>query len=151
MHPLDVFCSLKDFDPEVIKKWNYFMMKFCVIVIKIIDKLKLVLFSLLFEVSEEFVSTERVELDFLTVETAEETKDEEVMEDAAVSFLDSNEFFFAAESDFDLDVLFIEVTDSAVVSSVDSAETKVSCHIVDEDIDISYITTRSLSVMSEDC
>ena len=68
-----------------------------------------------------------MELYFLAVETAEETRDEEVMEDTEVSFFDSTEFFFTAESDFDLDVLFIELRDSVVVSSVDSAETTVSC------------------------
>ena len=78
---------------------------------------------LLFEVSDEFVSTERVELDFLAVETAEESKEEEVMDETELSFLDSKEFFFTAETDFDLEVLLIELRDSAVVSSVDSAET----------------------------
>ena len=78
---------------------------------------------LLFEVSDEFVSTERVELDFLAVETAEESKEEEVMDETELSFLDSKEFFFTAETDFDLDVLLIELRDSTVVSSVDSAET----------------------------
>ena len=80
-----------------------------------------------FEVSDEFVSTEREELDFLIVETAEETKDEEVMEDTELSFFDSKEFFFTAETDFDLDVLLMELRDSAVVSTVDSAETILSC------------------------
>ena len=79
---------------------------------------------LLFEVSDEFVSTEREELDFLAEEdTAEETREEEVMDETELSFLDSKEFFFTAETDFDLDVLLIELRDSTVVSSVDSAET----------------------------
>ena len=80
------------------------------------------------EVSDEFVSTEREELDFLIVETAEETRDEEVMEDRELSFLDSKEFFFTAETDFDLDVLLMELRDSAVVSTEDSAETILSCY-----------------------
>ena len=57
----------------------------------------------------------------MAMETTEETKEEEVMEETELSFLDSNEFFFAAETDFDLDVLLIELRDSAV-ASVDSAE-----------------------------
>ena len=68
------------------------------------------------------------ELDFLAMDTAEETKDEEVMEDTELSFRDSTEFFFTAETDFDLDVLLLELRDSPVVSSVDSAETRVSCN-----------------------
>ena len=94
----------------------------------IIKIYKIYIFFLLFEVSEEFVSTERKELDFLAMETAEETKDEEVMEDTELSFFDSKEFFFTAETDFDLEVLLLELSDSAVVSSVDSTENKVSCN-----------------------
>ena len=66
------------------------------------------------------------ELDFFAVEIAEETRDEEVMEDTELSFRDSTEFFFTAETDFDLDVLLIELRDSEVISTVDSAETIVS-------------------------
>ena len=62
------------------------------------------------------------------METAEETKDEEVMEDTELSFFDSKEFFFTAETDFDLEVLLLELSDSAVRSSVDSTENKVSCN-----------------------
>merc|ERR1719211_923799 len=67
----------------------------------------------LFEVSEEFVSTEREELDFLAMETTEETKEGDVTEETELSFLDSTEFFFTAETDFDLEVLLIELRDSA--------------------------------------
>ena len=112
-------------------------MKVCII-LKVIFNLNLLKVStrsrstisifLPFEVSDEFVSTEREELDFLIVETAEETKDEEVMEDTELSFFDSKEFFFTAETDFDLEVLLLELSDSAVVSSVDSTENKVSCN-----------------------
>ena len=136
MHPLDVFCSLKDFDPKVMKKMNYrdeglyiyksnFQFKSS---ISKYSKSFNNFYFLPFEVSDEFVSTEREELDFLIVETAEETKDEEVMEDTELSFFDSKEFFFTAETDFDLEVLLLELSDSAVVSSVDSTENKVSCN-----------------------
>ena len=135
MHPLDVFCSLKDFDPKVMKRMNYrdeglynyksnFQFNPCIS--KYSNSLNNFYF-LPFEVSDEFVSTEREELDFLIVETAEETKDEEVMEDTELSFFDSKEFFFTADTDFDLEVLLLELSDSAV-SSVDSTENKLSCN-----------------------
>ena len=64
----------------------------------------------------------------MTVETAEETRDEEVMEDTELFFLDSKEFFFTAETDFDLDVLLLDIRDSEFISSVNSAETILSCY-----------------------
>ena len=75
---------------------------------------------LLIEVSE-LVWRDWEETLFLDSETADVTREEEVIEVVEMSFLDSIELFFTADIDFDLEVLLEESRESVVPSSEDSA------------------------------
>ena len=75
---------------------------------------------LLIEVSE-LVWRDWEETLFLDSETADVTREEEVIEVVEMSFLDSIELFFTADRDFDLEALLEESRESVVPSSEDSA------------------------------
>ena len=74
----------------------------------------------------EFVSKEWVV--FLDSETAVDTREEEVM--VEMSFLDSIEFFFTTDKDFDLEALPEESRESVVPSSDDSTEHEIIIHYI---------------------